>query len=339
MSLRFKLIFLVLFSALAFSCTRSVPSNSAAFQIDLPSQQVGATSTQILTRVMVNVTGEGIQKPIVAIFEDHCHECPGTTGLTGPFELFVPKGNGRLVQVLAVYENSTLETMSLNYGDKVVDLSGDKEIEIEVLALSSSSKEGQISGRYLTTATSGPTGKVAAYYQPPGKPKMIVDFSEVINGWFDFHILDDIPLTYVLEPAGQILFANVSIASMPGLISDQVVRVTVPDQTYNVHATHNGSSFVVDDSKDYHGPDEIFLGWFGPGATASHYACYTGFDWSSILYRTIDHDNSGGTTAGDTLERICQDASCSNTMYFFGGSVDNTQLSRTGGGKDKAGFC
>ena len=321
------------------ACDRKVPSHTAAFQVDLPSQQVGATSTQILTRVMVNVTGEGIQHPIVGIFEHHCHECPGSTGLTGPFELFVPKGNGRLVQVLAIYENTTLETMSFNYGDQLVDLSGDKEIEVEVLALSSSSREGQISGRYLTTATSGPTGKAAAYYKPPGKPKMIVDFSEIINGWFDFHILDDVPLTYVMEPSGQILFADVSLSSMPALVSDRVMQVAVPDQTYNVHATHNGSNFIVDESRDYHGPDEVFLGWFGPGATASHYACYTGFDWASILYRVIDHDNSGGNTAGDALERICQDSSCTNTMYFFGSTVDNTQLSRIAGGKDKSGFC
>ncbi|MCB0377664.1 MAG: hypothetical protein KDD33_04165 [Bdellovibrionales bacterium] len=332
-----KVVVFGIFILLA-SCQKNQDIQGASLQLDLPQtrQKLGSLSTNTLSRVSVYLSGPSITIPIFKVFEK-CLDC--STPLSGPFEIDLPPSRDVLIQVVAVYEDPSVGSMDITYGDDKVSLEEAQEnVTITVSSIATDVKMGKITGRYLDSATQGPSGIVEGYYTPPGKPAVKVVESEIINGWFQFIAIETLSINYKLASSGQTLFTDSSFASLDGLLGDKVMRIEVPTH-YSVWSTHNGSSWVTDQARLYEGFNSLFLGFFGPGATNAHKACRYSYDWGSLPYRNIDVDGSSSTTSGDRLFRLCKDANCAQTLSFFGATTDPTQLSLRGGGVDASAQC
>jgi hypothetical protein len=266
-------IFFALFClTILTSCTRSDDSKSSKLQISIPSSGNGKQSNEILTHMVVNVSGAGISKPIV-INWDNCHECTAAEQIANTptsFMIEVPSGNDRLIQVLAVYMGTESGSMEFYYGDLRKNLSNAEESAPIVIAAvgTATTYSGTIAGRYLTGPDSGPSGSVAVKLKPEGKPALIIEESVIVNGWFSVFGLSGIPFVYELSD-GTILFNQpVNPESSLFAPSAQVARVSVP--AYNRKSQQGGGSptFSGDD------PMVIILGYFGNSAyTASKKVC------------------------------------------------------------------
>lgn len=212
-------------SALAFAsmtillgCNRPA-KEEASISFDLPqfisseklSGKVGAQEAADLRleHVVINASAADMESLFKAW--ESCHDGCANPELTGPFEFSVKSGSGRLVQLLAVYKSPTTGEISFRYGDVTADLNGGTvTLPIPVTPIATGPvANGQISGRYLTTATSGPTGNVDIKYNPGGgKPKLIVERGSIANGWFSLFSLAGVKLEYVVRESGLVLWGE-----------------------------------------------------------------------------------------------------------------------------------
>lgn len=245
---------------------------------------VGAMAiVKVISRVMINVTGPGIATPVVHIWELHRNSGSGGSIPTPPkeFELTVPRGNQRLIQVLVIVEDvnttsmDTEGSMVFHYGDQTKTLSSAVEtVNIALSPINSSSVEGSLSGRYLNADGSTPSGVVSMYFAPPGKSPMIVDRSSIFSGYFSFFLLPNVPFTYRLEN-GTTLFDSVTISSFNSGLGYQAIHVAVP-QGYQ----DRGSG-----PRTYRTERRKVVGFFGPGATTGgRMVCYPGASSISGFY-------------------------------------------------------
>jgi hypothetical protein len=216
----------------------------------------------VYQRVMINVTGPNIPQPIVRIWD----QGQNGVGAVPPssFEITVPKGSSRLIQILIAAGKSSTPGMVLLYGDNVVTLQNDVEnADITVKAVSvQGNADGGIAGRYLLADGTGPTGKVDMRFVAPGKPPMIVQQTEIHGGWFNFFAASGLTFQYILED-GRDLFPGYSIDdinAVPGLPRNMLV--TVPSNFRQQNGGWTASN-----------PWRLHLGFFGEGA-AGHYMCY-----------------------------------------------------------------
>ncbi len=264
---------LTCFTSLSFvGCTRaSVESSTIRIQVpafmtsNSVSSQALATGDQ-LGHVSINITGSDIAQPIIYSW-DSCHDCSTTPAAPASFDIEVPIGQSRMIQVLAVYQNSTTQAMTFYYGDSTRSLS--QAVEPVTIAISSISQgiqiaSGRVMGRYFDSATGGPTGTVNMLFAPPaGKPKMIINRDFILNGWFTFFMLTDVPFEYQMHATGATLFGGPVSLDSPqfdpnsnALVYPHVVRALVPVR--NEKKMNNGTtSFMAAD------PAYFVWGFFG----------------------------------------------------------------------------
>lgn len=226
---RFYLLSLVVILATVLSsCTR--PSNdTSSLEISLPSQSDNSKlAAGDLDHVFISITGPNMS-PIEFQWEK-CKNCP--SGFTAPssFSIDVPSGSDRLVQVLAVYEASTSESVDIYYGDTLKTLtSGTQDLPIGVSKVVSNTvvKGGRWAGRYMDSNNSGPTGILEAKFNPgSGKPFMLIDRSHMLGGWFGTIVLEGLNLSYFLN--GAALFNDISTSNSVFTPSNQVAIVSGP---------------------------------------------------------------------------------------------------------------
>lgn len=198
---KFIRVFLGLLTVtLSLSCTRA-GTQKASFQLQLPSDlgahKVGSMtiSPSDLNHLIINVTGPGISTPVYFSWDSH----DGSNTPPSTFTLDVPQGSSRLVQVLAVYRDGG--NKAFFYGD-IAGLSttgASNTATVNVSLISNSLGEGQIAGRYLTSANRGPTGKIITKYTPAGRPAMLIETSEIYGGYFRVFALQGAQFNYTLE--------------------------------------------------------------------------------------------------------------------------------------------
>ena len=220
-----------------------------------------------LMHVVVNITGPGINVPIV-INNDAEEKCRGCTVMPALPEKIsfpnLPTGSGRLIQVLAVYASTANESKNMGaiyYGDNSENLANFDRAEVSVeipvdLKASGNLQSGTLIGRYLNDATSGPTGPLEIRYKPNAGLPMVIDRSFMTNGWFNSFLLKTVPFDIALAGSNQILFTNASLKSMAkniGATTTQKMKIDFPDN-YNQQKSSN------DDGQS------LILGYFGPGA-------------------------------------------------------------------------
>ncbi len=270
----FSFILLAIPLLFSVACTRP-QSEISKMQIVLPakvdSNKVGSQSLSAgdsLRHVVINVSGDGFT-PIVFTW-DACHDCQTPPTPPSSFSLDIPMGSNRLIQVLAVYKNQSSEAMSFYYGDTLKSLAAATEsaiVPISALGGSAAIVSGNITGRYLTAANEGPTGPVDVIYTPPGKPPVIIERSQIVNGWFQLFGLAGLPFGYRL-PGGSLLFGKALDLNDPVLAASQnVLRLALPTHDRQRWDNLGNATWMT---------EEAFLGvvgYFGPGLQSYHAVC------------------------------------------------------------------
>lgn len=280
--MRFNLI--VLSSLLLLSlvgCTRAAKDNKASVSIELPNSAAGSSSLK-LAHVAINVTAAGMT-PIV-FTKDFCNDCSTPETVPDSFDIIdISSGPDRLFQVLAVYKNIETSQMIFYYGDVTKTLEGGiVPLEVPISQVGSGNvTSGRVSGRYLETATTGPTGMVDVKYNPGnGKQPIVVDTASIVNGWFSFFMLSGASLQYVPRGSTAMLWgqemslesAAMNPAENSGAYFDQRVRAFLPVHIRTQYQ-NNVQVYLPAESETF------VWGYWGPGATGKK-VCTSGLDSS-----------------------------------------------------------
>lgn len=255
------------------ACTAKQPEVSR-MSIAIPAVAKASNSAQSLQlgHLVVNVSGPGITSTILYTWDACNGGCGGSnapTPVPSEFALEVPTGKSRLVQVLAVYQDSTSNLTSFFYGDQTADLAKVEEsVKVTVTDLTGGLPliSGAISGRYLDTATTGPSGEVHVKYQPPGdRPSLIIEKGGIANGWFNLFALKGIPLRYVIPETGRDIFGQAVDLGDRTIFapSNKVAKIFVPVST----RLENGVPYNEREAETH------VIGYFGPGAGATRAVC------------------------------------------------------------------
>jgi hypothetical protein len=330
-----KIVFVAVLAALASSC--SMKSNESNVTISLPDWQkmkaadearrskvsTLAVTYSELSMVIVNISGGGLAQPVFFAWERHDDDnaVPPTT-----ISLSVPKGSGRLVQVLGVYENEG--AMEFYYGDSPANMTADVvpvPITISNVATANSQKEGKIAGRYVEAGNIGPTGVFQYRFQPPGgtKPSMVIHHGEIFNGWMSLFSLSS-PLIQYTKVDGTPIFTGF-YNSNPALhdvstatLAKRTMSILVPSG-YAKHGDTNSPDWVFRPEK------RIVVGYFGPGAgnrgvcvpNASPFPLKDFYAGPSTSYGqvTFNYNTSSLGTLSTVVERV------SSTLVGDGGGT------------------
>lgn len=247
------------------SCSRQVEETSQLL-ISIPRSisKVITLSAPQLKHVVINVTGPNLANPV---FVEWNANRPGPHCTADAVcQISVSRGNDRLIQVLTVYEDAT-GVQSFQYGDALKSLAAPEEsIALTTAVIGSGSDEDvSIQGRYLTTATTGPTGLLKVHYRPAGKPTMVLGHEEMVNGWFRTFSTSGLKLEYMLD--GQLLFGGAqALEDFRKPASVNVLEMRWP----TLYWENFGSS-----ERRKNPASRRIMGFFGPGATANHKVCYS----------------------------------------------------------------
>lgn len=292
--------------AMAFiGCTRAA-KDASKLNLTIASSVAGegslAASTLVLSHVSINVSGSGINGAVISTW-DNCQDCSNQPPIPTSFPVSVPSGSGRLIQILAVYKDSSTNQMSFYYGDLSKDITGSEvTAEINVAKVGTGNiTSGRVAGRYFTTATGGPTGLIDIKYNPGGgKLPLIVDNAVIVNGWFSIFMLSGASLQYSVRGSGEILWApEVSFESSAmdpaensGAYFDQRVRALLPVHIEK-REQNNTTTFQIQDAETF------VWGYWGPGATGKK-ICTSGLDSSPVPQRLKQY-KAGDPSGSDPL--------------------------------------
>jgi hypothetical protein len=276
------------------SCTRAEESNVSKVSLAIPksmsAQKVGALAFDTLTHLVINVTGDGISQPVLFNWDAHS----GDDILPPPpfFELTIPQGSNRLVQVLAVYGESAASGgggggggMQFFYGDTLQSFANANEsvaISVSSIGKGAPITSGRIAGRLLDGPNSGPSGFLDILYSPEGKPHLIVERTLMMSGWFQAFGLVGAKFSY-RAPNGQILFGGgpVELTDAYFASSPSVMKAKVPLHQ-RLQFDNGVSSFYEED------PEIYIYGYFGPAVTGSNVVCKDISVQSDNLFKSND---------------------------------------------------
>ncbi len=307
----------------------------------------------MIGRIMVNVSGPGID-PVIFWFWDRPRDedmnggkgdemnSSGTSGDNGTppvappqeIDLVVPRGSGRLVQLLVVAMDEETEAMTFAYADQLTDINGVTLVELSPQVIPGQALEGDIAGRYITHLDSegvpqGPSGEVDIFFRPPQNfsslstptPPFLVERSAIFGGWFRFFALTGGPrLSYRLRGQDITLFERLDGVLNPGGfvgLDDPYFNPSV-GTTSRMRVRRDGiyGARCYDESEcyyEYRSPSRVVYGFFLDGSLTnppSLLACYPGapaegtvIDWkyqSDLPPDFVEISSGGNHTCGIT---------------------------------------
>lgn len=265
------IIFLV--SLLNLSCQRAQESSSSNLQLSFASligSNNGAQSTLTLEHAIINVSGPGIQT--IVITWDRKGSFNAENAVPASYNVEVLQGPSRLVQALAVYKETGSSDLNFYYGESEQDLyASDAVITLNTAKVGSATgKDGSVYGRYIFAGNETRSGKIKIKIKPsPVRAPMIVQESEMINGWFSLFALEGQAFEYYLEDtSGTTLFGQEmkleDFESLSTTSSQSILAAHIPASYYCYSGTCSSSLSEEKTS---------VIGFFGPGS-GSKYACY-----------------------------------------------------------------
>lgn len=347
----YRMFFLLILMMNFIGCARPTMETSK-FTISLPSQKdlnsglhSKMTVNAVLSHVIINIRGPGIDEPISFTYDKNNNSNNSTVSeLPLSYSLDVPSGSARVIQVIAVYDDQSINSGEFYYGDTTLDLSGGTATISLGMSLQGSGRinGGRIAGRYYAADGTMPTGDVEIRYQPTGgKPPMVVNRSSMINGWFSVFALDSIPFDYIFVPSQIPMFSQFSLNSV--VFSDtnhqadvSKIKVTVPMsyQTFNNSGQNRPSQSVL-------------MGFFGPGLPAENKVCITASPYSYTNLYTDSSKNtrlqwvsssvngsSPGYISGQMSSNVSNCTINDSSNYFLSVLPFNPQLLDTWGGPE-----
>jgi hypothetical protein len=308
-----KQVFILMAALMAFSCQRSV-SDSSKVSIQLPnSNSVSSLSgcTQCLKGLVVNVSGNDFKT--IVLSQRHASFEENNTELSNEITVEVPAGEKRQFQIMAIYRDSSANSIVLQYGSTLADLNAEQSTLNLSLNNIGVFKGGSLVGRYLTGINSGPTGKVTISMNPPGGLEIIFDEGEILNGWFNFFASENIPITYRLED-GSLVFnkSNITLDNIlpltGGTLTSNVTRFKRPSSYYS----YNGASWDLVNE-----PHDVIYGFFGSSVlTANKFVC------SQIA--TANFSSLAASSDGSS-PLYYSDSNPAADVYRVGGGTTSTQ--------------
>lgn len=297
---------------LGSSCTRPEATDSqVSFSLPTSLQgKLGAQNTQLLTDVVINVSGPGIPANIIMNWSlDRPSElCTGA----GSCSFTAPMGKDRLIQVLAIYKDG--ENQSFLYGDRMSALEASNlPIEISVASIFSGANivEADLKGRFLTSATAGPTGIMDIKFKPEGKPAMQLMRSEMVNGWFSSFAMTGVRFQYSVGDL--VLFGGPkNLEELRAPASPQVLETSFP--AYYYHQGDQSSPRLQQRASNR------LMGFWGPGA-AGKKVCYSSTPGS------LSHMYAAATGAATLMyDPLTTDSSKVRVLVSAGRNNDCTGL-------------
>lgn len=320
------------------SCDRESQSTSnlAMIKLDLPKNFNSVFTTgpqEVLMHVVINVTAPDLSAPLSVVWD-------ANGGATAPdsFSLTVPQGSGRLIQVLAVYANPVSQALDFMYGDATQTLSGPSQsVSIGLAGLGAGPVTvGQVYGRYLTTATGGPTGNVRISFSPPGKPKMLIQRSLIANGWFSFFMLNGAPLEYTLDDGTLLWGTAVDLTNSLLSSSSKILRADIPVAYFREMNAGSPTWSLMN-------PQSYVYGWFtdpamsptmASSALSANFVCYSstdaasGIPWLSPYSATppgLSPTLLSGTSSGSAQTPLqLLNLTTPLTQYYLSGGTPST---------------
>jgi hypothetical protein len=315
------------FSLLMTACTRELPKTanvSVVLPSSLHSSKVSTQANLTLNHLVVNVTGPGISSPVFFSWDSN----QGRINPPAAFTIDVPGGDGRLIQVLAIYEELGIASEQFYYGDATASIvDAETNVSIIVSKINSSTGEGQIAGRYVTSANSGPTGPISMFYKPADKPKMLVHVSEMFGGFFRVFALQGAQFEYVLGDGTNMFGGPVDVNAVS---LSNAMKVYMPP-LWRERYDENTMTYEEQPQTN------VVVGWFGPSA-AGKGVCYPSaaedisqaylddlgttqlvWDSSVVSGATAAYDLAGGTATGDidSTTELCNGASGSRFVDYL----------------------
>lgn len=243
------IVLLMCVAFLNFRCTRP-QSETSVVQMSLPylnTQKVSnalSSTEPILKHVVINVSGPGMSRMVCNLdvrSEDNSEVSSGPCLFNYPYvKIEVPSGNQRLIQVVLVNESSGV--MSFMYGDASKDLAGgSSDIGIRLVSLNqTSTSSGDIMGRYLSAADTGPTGVVSVNYRPDAsKPPITIMRSEIFNGWFKVFSLSNIAFEYMVNDSFMLFDKSQTLENFISMAD------TLPSVDKKIYADGSRQKYVV----------------------------------------------------------------------------------------------
>lgn len=253
-------------------CERATDDN-ANVSIQIPSAQKlqrlsGSSSNELkLKHLVINITGPGMGAPTYFMW-DGCGDCSNPTPEPSDVQLEVPSGSSRLIQVMAVYDNLTAKKTIFYYGDITENLNGNASVKVPLQPATDEMDlaSGQISGRILDTANSGPSGIVNIKYQPPGdKPALLIEKNNIQSGWFSFFALSGINLRYELENGRDLFGKAIDLRSDLLKPSKHMAKFFVP-----IHSRQENGQLRQSEEAEI-----SVLGYFGaPELVSDKFVCH-----------------------------------------------------------------
>jgi hypothetical protein len=248
-----SLILLAIISSSNLSCTRAKSDNSQiVISVEDFKKTTSTTCTKCLKFLAVNVSGPGIPNTIYANLQHENFSEEGTQLTAGEIVLDVPSGEGRLIEMVAAYAE-TSAPITVSYGSQVTTISGTSNVVTIPLDSLGEFRGGAIVGRYLTSTNSGPTGNVSIALRPkPNMPRFTLLKTSIANGWFNFFASENFKISYILDDGTEI-FSDVSLdenfkeTDLVG--KTQVARVSRPT-TYFEEVSGNWIQVIEEEHSD-----------------------------------------------------------------------------------------
>lgn len=346
-------LIVILFTIFLVSCGKEYKSPTVGINVSILQPDGSKLSTQNsagrhmktlignerIVYIVLNISGVGITVPIFWNWDSKGNDNPPLT-----VNLTVPTGNNRLVQALVVTEGSGdngKKTMTFYYGENSVNISGDASININASKSGYTDKSLDFMGRYLYSAPTvgptgtmidGPSGPVSVYMKPqnPSSPRMKIQKSIIVNGWFKFFAVSGVNFDYVVDSyqgrPEEIIFQGLNADSLLLNTSDQVMKISVPVYYY-----------VSPNFTNLGGKAGIFhFGFWGPGSVNKK-VCYDPADNGKEVFKYT----SGVTTISKS--GLFLDSAGTTYLRWYDGitsAADTNHLWRIGGGlPTTSGIC